>query len=89
MQPEVPFSDPTPPSNTDYVAAAACTALLCYDYLICLDREIPLIWTRKLSLTSAFYVLCRYSMMVYTLLTWTPVSDELTYVSPLELFHAS
>ncbi|KAH9917739.1 uncharacterized protein B0H18DRAFT_1033688 [Fomitopsis serialis] len=60
----------------DFVTLAV---LLCYDCLLNLDREIPLIWSRRPTITSVFYVLCRYSMVLYAVLGC--VSSSCTAVS--------
>jgi len=50
----------------------ATVALLSYDYLLTWTREVKFVWLQKFTLSTALYVICRYTLItnvIYTLAT--------------------
>ena len=44
-------------------------ALLWYDYAVTWTREVQYFWTKRFTLSTALYVLCRYGMVANILYT--------------------
>ncbi|KAL4246665.1 hypothetical protein ABKN59_008853 [Abortiporus biennis] len=47
----------------------AATALVVYDSVITFDREVEAIWKKKINIASVLFVMNRYGMIVYAVLT--------------------
>ncbi|KZT00553.1 uncharacterized protein LAESUDRAFT_718093 [Laetiporus sulphureus 93-53] len=49
---------------------ATSSALFFYDIIITFDQEIRVVWTRKITAASVIYILSRYLMFLYLILTF-------------------
>lgn len=60
----------------------AVTALLAYEYLLTLTREIALFWKRRLTGASVLFFLNRYIVLALHIFNFAiagPVSDKVSY----------
>lgn len=46
---------------------SSSAALIWYDYCLTFPREVRYIWAQRLKVSTVFYFLCRYSMIVNVL----------------------
>jgi hypothetical protein len=61
-------------SNEDVLILPA--ALLWYDYALTWTREVQYFWTKRFTLSTALYILCRYGMVANVLYT-VALADKL------------
>ena len=58
---------------------AVLTALIFFEYLITMDREMELFWNRKLSYSTALFFVNRYLIVAFSALVLTPNFNTVTW----------
>ncbi|KZT05492.1 uncharacterized protein LAESUDRAFT_655781, partial [Laetiporus sulphureus 93-53] len=60
-------------------------ALFFYDIIITFDQEVRVVWTRKITAASVIYILSRYLMFLYLILTLVESAVDCEVPSPLRI----
>lgn len=52
-------------------------ALVVYEHIITLQAEVKMLWRRQASAVSGLFILNRYSILIWTVLYYVPISTSL------------